>query len=173
MSPFPFFFNIVLVFSIDLFLTSFLLQTCLSRETNFVGQYVESAFSPSKICCNSLQKNSKYSYVCETIYLFYSSSHFGCINIIYRLIQRIFENLFPSNIRESAFLKFHLYTEAFVRRCSVENVFLEISQTSQENACARVSFLIKLQPQLWHKDKDTLAQAFSYEICEISKNNFS
>ena len=30
-------------------------------------------------------------------------------------------------------------------RCSVEKVFLEISQNSQENACARVSFLIKLQ----------------------------
>ena len=145
MSPFPLFFNIVLLFSIDLFSTSFLLQTCLSRETNFVGQYVESAFSPSKICCNSLQKNSKYNYVCETIYLIYSSFHFGCINIIYRLLQQIFEN-FLSNIRESASLKFHLYTEAFVRRCSVKTVLLEISETSQENACARVSFLIKLQP---------------------------
>ena len=29
--------------------------------------------------------------------------------------------------------------------CSVKNVFLEISQISQENTCARVSFLIKLQ----------------------------
>ena len=31
------------------------------------------------------------------------------------------------------------------RRCSVKNVFLEISRKSQENTCARVSFLIKLQ----------------------------
>ena len=31
------------------------------------------------------------------------------------------------------------------QRCSVKKVFLEISQNSQENACARVSFLIKLQ----------------------------
>ena len=30
------------------------------------------------------------------------------------------------------------------RMCSVEKVFLEISQNSQENTCARVSFLIKL-----------------------------
>ena len=47
------------------------------------------------------------------------------------------------------------------RRCSVEKVFLEISQDSQENTCARVSFLIKLQPclryatllnkRLWHR----------------------
>ena len=28
--------------------------------------------------------------------------------------------------------------------CSVEKVFLEISQNSQENTCTRVSFLIKL-----------------------------
>ena len=36
-------------------------------------------------------------------------------------------------------------TEAVVRRCSVEKVFLEILQNSQENTCARASFLIKLQ----------------------------
>ena len=30
-------------------------------------------------------------------------------------------------------------------RCSVEGVFLQITQNSQENNCARVSFLIKLQ----------------------------
>ena len=30
-------------------------------------------------------------------------------------------------------------------RCSIKKVFLEISQNSQENTCARVSFLIKLQ----------------------------
>ena len=33
--------------------------------------------------------------------------------------------------------------ETVVRRCSLEKVFLEISQNSQENACARVSFFIK------------------------------
>ena len=35
-------------------------------------------------------------------------------------------------------------TEAVVGRCSVKEVFLEISQNSQENNCARVSFLINL-----------------------------
>ena len=49
------------------------------------------------------------------------------------------------------------------RRCSVKKVFFEISQNSQENTCARVSFLIKL----------TLAQVFSCEFCEISKNTYS
>ena len=36
-------------------------------------------------------------------------------------------------------------SEAVARRCSVKQKFLEISQNSQKNACARVSFLIKLQ----------------------------
>ena len=34
-----------------------------------------------------------------------------------------------------------LETEAVVQRCSVKKVFLKISQNSQENTCARVSFL--------------------------------
>ena len=37
-----------------------------------------------------------------------------------------------------------LKTEAVLCRCSVEKVFLKISQNSQENTCTRVSFLIKL-----------------------------
>ena len=36
-------------------------------------------------------------------------------------------------------------TEAVVLRYFVKKVFLKISQNSQENTCARVSFLIKLQ----------------------------
>ena len=49
-------------------------------------------------------------------------------------------------------------------RFSVKKVFLEISQNSQENTCARVSFqFIK---------KETVAQVFSCEYCEISKNTF-
>ena len=35
--------------------------------------------------------------------------------------------------------------ETVVQRCSVKKVFLEISQISQGNTCARVPFLIKLQ----------------------------
>ena len=37
------------------------------------------------------------------------------------------------------------FAEAVVQRCSAKKVFLEISQNSQENTCARVCFLIKLQ----------------------------
>ena len=52
-----------------------------------------------------------------------------------------------------------------------KKVFLEISQNSQENICARVSFLIKLQACNFFK-KETLAQMFSCEFWEISKNTF-
>ena len=34
-------------------------------------------------------------------------------------------------------------SEAVVQRCFVKKVFLEISQNSQENTCARASFLTK------------------------------
>ena len=52
-----------------------------------------------------------------------------------------------------------------------KKVFLEISQNSKENTCATVSFLIKLQACNFIK-KDTLAQVFSCEFCEISQNTF-
>ena len=53
--------------------------------------------------------------------------------------------------------------EPVAHTCPVKKVFLEISQNSQENTRARVSFLIKLQK----------AQQFSCEFCKISKNIFS
>ena len=53
-----------------------------------------------------------------------------------------------------------------------KKVFLEISQSSQENTCARVTFLIKLQAsgfQLFLK-KTLVQMFFSCEHGEISKN---
>ena len=47
------------------------------------------------------------------------------------------------------------------RRRSVKKVFMEVSQNSQENICAR-DFI----------KKEFLAQMFSCEFCEISKNTF-
>ena len=61
--------------------------------------------------------------------------------------------------------------EAIVQRCSVKKVFLKIPQNSQENTCVRVSFLIKLHACNFIK-KEILAQVFSCEFCEISKNTF-
>ena len=40
--------------------------------------------------------------------------------------------------------------EAVVRRCFVKQVFLEISQNSQENTCARASLLIKLKASVFN-----------------------
>ena len=48
---------------------------------------------------------------------------------------------------------------------------LEISENPQENTCMGVSFLIKLQAEAWNFiKKETLAQLFSCEFSEISKN---
>ena len=65
-----------------------------------------------------------------------------------------------------------LTSEAVVQRCSVKKVFLEISQNSQKNSCTRVSFSTKLQASNVIR-KETLAQVFSCEFCEIFKNTFS
>ena len=48
--------------------------------------------------------------------------------------------------------------EAVAQTCSVKKVFLEISQNSQENTCARVSFYF--------------LSLLEKESCEISKNTF-
>ena len=59
--------------------------------------------------------------------------------------------------------------EAVVLRCPVKKVFLKISQNSQENTCARVSLLIKLQA--W--DSNLIkTRMFFCEFCKIFKNTF-
>ena len=67
----------------------------------------------------------------------------------------------------------YVRAEAVALRVLWKQVFLEMSQNSQENICARVSFLLKVQasgPQL--SKKETLAQVFFCELCETFKNNF-
>ena len=51
-----------------------------------------------------------------------------------------------------------------------KGIFRHFSQNSQENTCARVSILIKLQASCNFIKKETLAQVFSCEFCESSKN---
>ena len=61
-----------------------------------------------------------------------------------------------------------IFSEAVVWRCSVKKVFIKLSQISQKNTCARISFLIKLQAQACNYiKKDTLGLVLSCEICEI------
>ena len=61
-------------------------------------------------------------------------------------------------------------TEASTKGVLLKNVFLEVSQSSLENTCARASFLIKLQGSTLLKK--VLTQVFCCEFCEISKNTF-
>ena len=97
-----------------------------------------------------------------------------------RLLKLFFSRVFrsPSNyfqfklmVRKifQLFSWFKLLKEAVTQRCSVNKVFLEISQ---ESTCARVSFLIKLQAEAFIKGfywgpfikKETLAQVFFSEF---------
>ena len=58
-------------------------------------------------------------------------------------------------------------------RSSLQEVFLEISQNSPENACTRVSFLIKLQTKTCNFiKKEALAQVFPCEFYAVSKKTF-
>ena len=66
-----------------------------------------------------------------------------------------------------------LCTEVVTWRCSVENVSLKFLQNSQENTCARISFLISWWPEAGSFiEKESLAQVFSYEFCEMFKKTF-
>ena len=57
------------------------------------------------------------------------------------------------------------------QRCSIKNLFLKTSQYSQENTCARASFLLKLYASTCNFiKKETLAQVFSSKFCRIFKN---
>ena len=54
-----------------------------------------------------------------------------------------------------------------------EKVSFEVSQNSQENTCARVSILLKLEASACNFiKKDSLAQVFSCEFCEIFLDTF-
>ena len=65
------------------------------------------------------------------------------------------------------------YVETVAQSCSVKKTFLEISQNSQENTCARVPSLIKLQASSCNFiKKEALAQVFSCTFWETPKNSF-
>ena len=65
---------------------------------------------------------------------------------------------------------FHI-SEAFIWSCSVKEVFLKISQNSQENICQSLCFnkVAVLMPATLLKK--TLVQLFSCGFCEIFMNN--
>ena len=64
-------------------------------------------------------------------------------------------------------------SEAVGQRCSVKKMFLKISENSQENTCAKVSFSVKSQAQACNFiKKEAVTQVFSREFCETFKNTF-
>ena len=71
---------------------------------------------------------------------------------------------FPQNAKDSS----ESFPEAVVRRFSLKDVFLRISQNLQEIPCTGVS-LQSYSPQRYFK-RETQARAFSYEFCEIFKS---
>ena len=64
-------------------------------------------------------------------------------------------------------------TDCSHRRCSIKKVFLKISQNTQENICARVYFLIKLNASACNFImKESLVQVFSSEFFKIFNTTF-
>ena len=79
---------------------------------------------------------------------------------------KVLDDSFPQNT-------FEQLPEVVDQTYSVKKVFLEILQNSQENTCVRVSFLIKCRPDACNFiKKETLAEGFSCEFCEIFTNIF-
>ena len=75
------------------------------------------------------------------------------------------------NLNFSSFLQWMFRSscpEAFCEKGVLEN-----SQNSQENTCTIVSFLKSQASACNFIKKEALAQVFSCEFCEISKNTFS
>ena len=64
------------------------------------------------------------------------------------------------------------FSEEVARRSFVKKVFLKISQNTQKTPVSESSSLIKLQAQACNFiKKETQAQVFSCEFCEIFKNS--
>ena len=78
----------------------------------------------------------------------FSSGRFYIVALFLRRNLRLDVN-FVSYKNDYCLRNSFIPSEAVARMCSVKKVFLEISQISQENTCATVSFLIKLKASAW------------------------
>ena len=108
--------------------------------------------------CALRAKSMKLGKKCISVYLItkINGNHFLASSMKQIILKRKMKNHFREislvlrfdalSYRELAiFSKKLLLSKVVSQRCSVKEVFLEISQNSQEYTCARVSFLIKLQ----------------------------
>ena len=71
------------------------------------------------------------------------------VSLVHQFIWPSFTLVFTRNgifrYSQKPWIRLTFRTEAGVQECSVKKMFLEISQNSQKNTCARVSFSIKFQ----------------------------
>ena len=82
------------------------------------------------------------------------------------LLYRCVSGHFAKSVRVAEFQSHPIIRKILVNfRKSHQELFFKISQNSQENACARISLFNFIK-------KETLAQVFSCEFCQISKNTF-
>ena len=92
----------------------------------------------------------------------------------------ISKSLLRENISKLSLVKYQLWPlqspvkpEAVVQRYLLKEVLLKITQNSQENTCARVSFIMKFQAETWNFiKKEFLAQVFSCKFSKRFKNTF-
>ena len=106
--------------------------------------------------------------------------NFSCVSFDYQEIIRTFSirdlsfSMYAKFSKKLHFLPLHLHSTC-VYICSSEQVFLKISQYSQENTCIGVSFV--LGSLYWSLKacnfiKETPTQVFSCKYREIFKNTF-
>ena len=125
-----------------------------------------------------------------TVFIFYYSLYIKNVRKIFTLVSFCFCFIFSSNRKCKMVAKFSglgtvfpsksrivlRYSNAVTQRCSVKEVILKISQNSQKNTCARVSFLTKLQgsglrtatllkKRIWHT-------CFSMNFAKILRASF-
>ena len=143
------------------------LQAC-----NLLGSYVFNAFVPNAPFLYSLKTSES-----RKISWCFQGVEKGCIrnkwvNTLFNLFDvKLSSWMYYSYLPIIGYTSYFLrLVEAVVRTCSAEKVFLEISQNPQGNTFVRVSFLIERSGTLLKKE--TLAQVFSCELCEICKNTF-
>ena len=136
---------------------------CAVRPTN---NYQDSkiAFFKKRILLSSLNSNIVRLFGCFIVDAA-KAKLIDCIRKPLELFIMTFQHLINYLIRTDR--------EAATRGVLCQKVFLEISQNSQENTCARVFFntVAGLRPVTLFK-KEALAQVFSCEFCELSKNSF-
>ena len=77
----------------------------------------------------------------------------------------------PNSFQKCRSSRSQMLFRSIARRCSVKRLFLVISQNSQENTCARVSLLIKLQAKNFILKRDP-GRDVSCEFYKIWKNTF-